>query len=199
MPDHVIWKFFALGQRASLVRLRDTISLPTGAELLCPLRNGRSPYECVCFNIPYTLWDFEEVALLLVACEIRACGMNEQEEVNWMIQSCFQASFIFLDWASRMYVIDSISSIINAPRPRTSWRLLSEFSRLFSLGQTCSVAGPPPFPQGVRFCPPTPLSLFLLPSRDPLLVLPPSPPPEGAGWFGSRKWLSSTGNCILQV
>jgi len=68
---------------------RDTSSLPIGAELLCPLRDGRSPYEYVCFDIPYTLWDLEEVALLLVACEIRkrrACGINEQEEVNWMIQ-----------------------------------------------------------------------------------------------------------------
>ena len=53
--DHVILKFFAPGQRTSLVRSRDTNSLPIGVELLCPSRDGRSPYECVCFDIPYTL------------------------------------------------------------------------------------------------------------------------------------------------
>ncbi len=41
--DHMTWKFFARGQRTFLVRSRDTNSLPAGAELLCPSRDGRSP------------------------------------------------------------------------------------------------------------------------------------------------------------
>ncbi len=107
MLDHVIWKFFVSRQRTFLVRSRDISSLSTGAELLCSSRDERSSYECICFNISYTLWDFEKVALLLVACEIRkrrACEMNEQK-VNWIIQhvktfmrSVFSQTSFLIQW-----------------------------------------------------------------------------------------------------
>ena len=46
------------------------------------------------------------------------------------------ASFSFVDPASRIYIIGSISSIIIAPRLRILLRSLSEFSRLFSIKES---------------------------------------------------------------